>query len=722
MPLPIPRFSLSQKITALGVLAAVIPTLIIALLVVTKQNQAGRAVAEELTLFIRGIVARSAQDAYRTCEVGQDFIQNSVDSNLNVARHILAESGGAQLDPSRRVSWNALDQYSQTSQAVSLPALRVGKKVLEGGNSFKTPYPVIDDVTRMTGSTVTIFQRMNDGGDMLRVATSVATLRRERAIGTFIPATHPDGTADPVIKSVLAGQTYRGRAFVVNAWYLTAYEPLRDADGKIIGMLYVGVRQDLAPSLRRTLESTAVGTSGCIAIYYGTGKDAGQPVIPPKGIAEETSGQWLSQALQKGPALREGRMEEATGRDPKDNSLVEVQYTYFEPWDWVICAVTDADDFRSASEGVRRHLQNLLWQALVGGGMVLVISALLASSLGRRIARPMEHLTAAAGRVAGGDIIGTEQDLRAGSGAPGHENDEFERLRRGFLAMTRSLGSLVGKVKESSIQLISTATQISANARQQESHVTGFTTSSNEVAAAVKEISATSKELLRAMEDISDAAVQTGSLAKDGRHGIAGMESSMQTLSGAAGSIASRLSAIRGKADKINSVVTTITKVADQTNLLSLNAAIEAEKAGEAGAGFGVVAREIRRLADQTALATLDIEQMVAEMQQAVGAGVDEMKELHSAVQRGAEAAQKISSQFAAIIERVESMVPRYEAVHQGMQNQSQGAQQISEAMLQLTEVARQTSDSVNELNGAARQLHEAVRVLKEEISHLKTA
>jgi methyl-accepting chemotaxis protein WspA len=124
------------------------------------------------------------------------------------------------------------------------------------------------------------------------------------------------------------------------------------------------------------------------------------------------------------------------------------------------------------------------------------------------------------------------------------------------------------------------------------------------------------------------------------------MESSMQTLSAASDGISSKLAAIRSKAARINSVVTAITKVADQTNLLSLNASIEAEKAGEAGAGFAVVAREIRRLADQSAIATLDIEQIVEEMQEAVASGVAEMRDLSHAVQGGIGAAETIQGQF----------------------------------------------------------------------------
>ena len=109
----------------------------------------------------------------------------------------------------------------------------------------------------------------------------------------------------------------------------------------------------------------------------------------------------------------------------------------------------------------------------------------------------------------------------------------------------------------------------------------------------------------------------------------------MRQLVESTASVSAKLGMIREKADSINAVVTTITKVADQTNLLSINAAIEAEKAGEYGRGFAVVATEIRRLADQTGVATYDIEQMVKEIQSAVSAGVMGMDNFSEQVRRG---------------------------------------------------------------------------------------
>ncbi|MGL5196417.1 MAG: methyl-accepting chemotaxis protein, partial [Chroococcales cyanobacterium] len=161
-------------------------------------------------------------------------------------------------------------------------------------------------------------------------------------------------------------------------------------------------------------------------------------------------------------------------------------------------------------------------------------------------------------------------------------------------------------------------------------------------------------------------------------------------------------------------------KVADQTNLLSLNAAIEAEKAGEYGTGFAVVAREIRRLADQTAIATLDIESMVKDMQSAVSTGVMEMDKFTTEVSRGVEDVRTISGQIGKIIERVQGLTPRFDAVTKGMEDQSEGAQQISDAMVQLSEASRQTAQSLRDTNRAIEQLNEAAQGLQREISFFK--
>jgi len=188
----------------------------------------------------------------------------------------------------------------------------------------------------------------------------------------------------------------------------------------------------------------------------------------------------------------------------------------------------------------------------------------------------------------------------------------------------------------------------------------------------------------------------------------------------AAGAVNAKLAVLNEKAGNINQVVTTITKVADQTNLLSLNAAIEAEKAGEYGRGFAVVATEIRRLADQTAVATYDIEQTVKEIQSAVAAGVMGMDKFSEEVRRGIHEVQQVGEQLSQIIQQVQALAPRIESVGEGMQAQATGAEQITQALTQLTEAVQQTVESLGQSSLAIEELNRVSGDLRSGVSRFK--
>ncbi|HEY1599399.1 MAG TPA: methyl-accepting chemotaxis protein [Pirellulales bacterium] len=299
--------------------------------------------------------------------------------------------------------------------------------------------------------------------------------------------------------------------------------------------------------------------------------------------------------------------------------------------------------------------------------------------------------------------------------------DEIGELGLGINAMIAKIHAVVAKVRESSLHLLSTASQIAATSKQQENTVQDLSSSTTEIAAAVREISATGKELSGTMSEVNERANQAATLAAAGRSRLIDMESTMQQLVESTASISTKLALIREKADNINVVVTTITKVADQTNLLSINAAIEAEKAGEYGRGFLVVAREIRRLADQTAVATLDIENMVRHMHDAVSAGVMQMDKFSEEVRLGVGRVGEINSQIGQITEEVRTVSDRFRLVNEGMHNQSIGAEQINEAMLTVSSGTKQTVASLDEFNKATAHLRESVKSLNEEIAQFKT-
>ncbi len=661
------RLSLRQQIAALGMLTAVLATITVAILVMLNEQKTSKSVSDEVTAIMQDRLAKNAEKMYSICKLAQEFVQVAVDTSLKFGDSELKQVGGVK--PSgKSITWEALNQYTRARTPITAPLWSIAGTALTDDRSFEHTIPVIDEIAKETGETVTVFQRVNAAGDMLRIASTVVATDGKRAIGTYIPARMPDGTPNSVVQTVLSGQTFRGRAYVVNSWYITDYEPMRGAGGDIIGMFFVGMKQEGIVALRNAISGGSMsGGHTSVGVYYGPHSEnfSNMVAIEPSGAGATQESKWLPEVLSKAPRLPDGGSSEVRVPNPITHSEVIVRYTYFQPWDWVIVVIGDSIDYESTSATVRARFNELLLQSVIGGLAALAFGAVFAYFISKRITSPMADL---------------------------------------------------------SINLTSSATQISSSAVHQQESVTTLMASSNQIASAAKEISATSQELLKAMVEIGDAAERTAGLAHEGRQGLKGMELSMQTLSSASESISGRLATIRTKAARINSVVTAITKVADQTNLLSLNASIEAEKAGEAGAGFAVVAREIRRLADQSAVSTLDIEQIVEEMQEAVASGVAEMRQFSDAVRGGIGAAETIQGQFGEIIEGVESIAPRYETVQEGMQNQSVGAKQISEAMWQLTETARQASDSVNDLNEVSRQLHEAVRILKERVFSGATA
>ncbi|MFZ5831611.1 MAG: methyl-accepting chemotaxis protein [Planctomycetota bacterium] len=295
--------------------------------------------------------------------------------------------------------------------------------------------------------------------------------------------------------------------------------------------------------------------------------------------------------------------------------------------------------------------------------------------------------------------------------------DELGQLAAGINAMIGKIQAVVQRVREGSVQLLSTSSEIAATARQQEGTVHGLSSATTEIAAAVREISATSEALAETMEDVSTRANHASSLAAAGREGLDGIEATMRQLLESTGSISSKLGIIRDKSEGINAVVTTITKVANQTNLLSINAAIEAEKAGEYGRGFLVVAREIRRLADQTAVATLDIESMVRLMQDAVSAGVMQMDKFGGEFRSGTERVKEINGQTGRIIEEVEALTNSFGSVNEAMRSQSVAARQINEAMVPVANGTKETQVSLEEFIKATAYLRQSVELLNQEIA-----
>lgn len=435
-----------------------------------------------------------------------------------------------------------------------------------------------------------------------------------------------------------------------------------------------------------------------------------------KVLASDKASDILTRELSNNEVVQKARFKSASGYAEGagfDHASADMfgyfhsaGYSIYPGLDWSLISTQDRDEALAEAKTLARTSGLLAALALVG-----IIG--LAFYVARVFTTPLNTITGSLHNLAT-----TEANLS--QRLPVESDDEVGRLSRNFNMFMDNLETLIQQVLRSGIQVTTSTTQIAAGAKELEATVAEQVAATNEVVATAREITATSHDLAQTMNDVSGLSDQTASSAGLGQRDLSQMEDSMGRMEDASKAVSAKLAVINEKAGNISSVVTTITKVADQTNLLSLNAAIEAEKAGQYGQGFAVVAREIRRLADQTAVATLDIEKMVKEMKTAVSSGVMSMDKFSDQVRQAVEAVKQVGLQLAKIIDQVQEVSPRYEAVHVGMQAQSQGAQQISQSMSQLSETTQQTASALRETNRAIEGLNEAANGLQRMFSRFK--
>ncbi len=358
--------------------------------------------------------------------------------------------------------------------------------------------------------------------------------------------------------------------------------------------------------------------------------------------------------------------------------------------------------------------------------LIILSLALMATAAGllvmtgRNLTRTLTRVHAVAVELASGRLKEAETLLMdEGEGetlAAWQTGDEASELRRVLCKLVASLNSPLKHVRRSSAEVTDSSNQIADSVKQLEASVVGQAVSANEVIAASREILATAQELAGTMRAVQQMASEAASHASAGLESLKGINPTMSELLEATDRMSSGLNTISARAAAITPVISTITNVANRTNLVSLNAAIEAEKAGEHAAGFSVVALEIRRLADQTAVTALDIEKMIGELQAAVKEGVAGMLR-HSAQTRNcSQTIAGITNDLSQLIDSTRRLEPHIEAVSSGMQAQTRAAGQVLEAVQQLADVAGHVRDSLAEFRKNADQMRSAAQLLQGEV------
>ncbi len=450
---PLSGFRLDAKITLLGAASALLVALALAVLAARLSADYNNLAQKEVDALINADLDHITTGVYNLVRNEDEAVRQLVSFNLNVARRILSEAGRVDLS-GRETDWEAVNQLDGKTRTIRLPRMTAGGAWLGKNADPRVTTAVIDDAAELSGATVTIFQRMNDAGDMLRVATNVLGSDGLRAIGTYIPSLGTDGSANPVTETVLRGETYRGRAFVVNAWYLTTYEPIKARDGRIIGMLYVGVKQESAESrIRQAILSISLGRTGYCYVLTGKGENRGRYVISQYG-ARDGEDIWnqkdsderfvVREIIAKALALGPGKLDTIRYRwqNPGESAprWKVARLAYYEPWDWVIGTGVYEDElqvYRSFLNAGRARMTATM--AIAGLGLTILV-ALFGAAVAGSIAAPVRRMIRAAEAM-----MGDVPAARTGA----HSRDEIGILSDTFNIMTERIRLTLAGLRES---------------------------------------------------------------------------------------------------------------------------------------------------------------------------------------------------------------------------------------------------------------------------------
>lgn len=501
-----------------------------------------------------------------------------LDADLATAQYILAEGGTLALDDQNRRSLSITNQINQQTITVDIPMLTIGERPLWESHEL------VDRMKSSSQLTATIFQYLPEG--LLRVSTNVLNQDQSRAIGTFIP---PDS---PVYQAIAQGQSYRGRAFVVNDWYLSVYEPIRGPNNSILGALYVGLPERYYQDvITESLDKIVVGETGYVFILNPAGdyvlsddrQRDGENILQ----SQDEEGHYFIQdmvAQAQQLAEQDTRLMYYPWRNADEAfpRLKIAAYGYFPDWEWIVASSAYHEEFL-------RSLQTLrAWT--VGICLVfLLIALLIAYSFSGFLGQAMTLVVKTLDQVATGQLQYHPKSYAT--------NRELNHM---FLA----LGRMQQQLRDMVSQIAQVAHSMSAT--------------SQELGANVQTVTFTVDQVVTNIAEITQDAQQTHQLAQQGEQAARHAEKGMQAIRQSLGASSQAIGNLDHKTATIDQMATLIHDISQQTNLLALNAAIEATRAGDSGQGFAVVAKEIRRLSDEVKGGTTEIQQSVADLMQAI--------------------------------------------------------------------------------------------------------
>ncbi|MCW6057486.1 methyl-accepting chemotaxis protein [Pseudomonas sp. 17] len=328
--------------------------------------------------------------------------------------------------------------------------------------------------------------------------------------------------------------------------------------------------------------------------------------------------------------------------------------------------------------------------------LAMVLGILAAWVITRQITTPLQETLEVVERVASGDL---SRNLNV------DRKDELGKLQATIQRMTVSLRELVGGIRDGVTQIASAAEELSAVTEQTSAGVNSQKVETDQVATAMHEMTATVQEVARNAEEASEAAVTADRQARDGERVVNEAIAQIERLASAVGNSSEAMGALKQESDKIGSVLDVIKSVAEQTNLLALNAAIEAARAGEAGRGFAVVADEVRSLAQRTQKSTEEIEALIARLQSGTQQATTVMDSSRELSTSSVELTRRAGGSLANITKTVSSIQAMNQQIAAAAEEQSATAEEINRSIINVRDVSEQTSAASEETAASSVEL-----------------
>jgi len=559
-----------------------------------------------------------------------------------------------------------------------------------------------DRFTALTGVAATVLTRR--GQDFERTSTSITDANGKRASGVPLGADHP------AVPKLLNGEAYTGKAKMLGRDFMTHYLPIRSADGEVIGAFFVGLdfTEGLA-ELKKKVLAVQIGDTG-YPYALDLGRDKGVLTIHPasEGVslldARDTTGKpFVAEMIERRQGVITYWWQNSTDPEPREKIVV---FDHFPDWNWMVASGSYLDEFNGEAKVAGR---GMLWLSI---GLIPVVALLIWLCARIWIARPLATAVELTRKVADGDLSVQVQ---------ARSKDEVGSLMGALATMVGDLRTMLDEVRTAANVVAADAGQLNSAAGKVARNSVEQSDAASSMAAAVEQMS-TSIDVIA--EHAGDARRVTDESHTISAESAATIEEAVQAMNRIAENVreSSRTIAQLGEeSHAISTIAGVIQEIADQTNLLALNAAIEAARAGEAGRGFAVVADEVRKLAERTTNSTQQITQMIATIQNGARQAVDSMEVGVQEVDRGVQLADEARTAIQRIKDGAQRVTGAVSSISSAIREQSVASASVAQGLEKIAQMTEQNSGGAQEAARSAEKLQEVAGRLRGNVERFRT-